>query len=1213
MAGDDRLSRREAQVARLYAEGRSYKDIADLLCIAPATVRTHLNTIYRKLQLRSKIQLARHLETEPVEEPTDAAPEASADPAVVKLLRELDLHQYAAAFATNAVDDEILLTLGDSDLRELGVVAIGHRKRLLAAIEAERARRERADQVRSGHAQPGPPAAVGQAAERRHLTILFVDLVGSTELSARLDPEQMRDLLDDYYRAVAQAVETYDGHIANVMGDGMLVYFGWPRSHEDDALRAVWSALAVKSAVEALRAPDGGLLALRIGIASGLVVVGEGMGQPGVVVGDIPNLAFRLQCLARPGQIVVSANSVELVRDVFEIAALGARQVKGLPHPVKMFEVRGPHANAGRFEARIRQGLTGIVGRTLELGLLEECWRRSVAGEGQVVLLAGEPGIGKSRVLQALRSSEKVRPRSRATVHCSPYHTQAALHPFARALERSLAEPSLGDTAARRAKLRCLLGDVGSVGRGAFPALARLLSIAAEDDPPPTDAQEERRQTLEGLADLLLGAAEQQPRLLLIEDAHWIDPTSRELVNRLVDLVPMLPVLVVITARPEFMPSWRHGSHVTALNLGRLDPDQAALLVDRIAAPLAVPPEMRARIVAKADGIPLFIEEMTKTLVERDSRADGAAAGGGVALEIPETLHDTLMARLNRTPAAKAVAQTAAVIGRQFGHRVLGMTALWPSNVLEDGLEQLVQAGLLIRRGRPPDATYLFKHSLIRDAAYQSLLRRDRQRLHGAILRALERAGDALPADGAPGGNVEAFPVLARHASLAELWPEAARYYHLAGESARALWAIDEAIDHFRAALQAFTQSESRQPGAKQRDAPMSTTLALCECLYFSGRFRESFDLLDRSEDELAAIEDRQLRGRAWCWLARLMSRIGRRGPILRLAERAIADSLSCGDKITTANAYNVLCVEHFFTGSPDDSVAAGRRAIDLLARDGPSEAMGFAYHYISMAHVFAGRFRLAIDETARVLEVADVIDHPRLACYGRAVRGWSLGMSGRHQEGLRQLAEASGLAPDEATRIFTVGYTGCVQLETGAFNESAVNLNEAYRGCLAFPSPQFAALFGALLADALRHLGQVSEASAVAAKSLEVGRAAGARFGVGLALRAMARLALARSERARAVDLLVEAAAVLSAAGASFELARTYADLASIEVTAPPDLRTEPPYAERAERLLRRLGLASGSPGAESDGSRPDPLRRPQAISRKFATRASANSGSLI
>ncbi len=639
----------------------------------------------------------------------------------------------------------------------------------------------------------------------------------------------------------------------------------------------------------------------------------------------------------------------------------------------------------------------------------------------------------------------------------------------------------------------------------------------------------------------------------------------------------MLPVLLVITARLEFAPTWHHGSHVTILNLSRLNVGPAALLVDRIAAPTTLKTGIRDEIVAKADGVPLFVEELTKAVLnsERDAhQARSTSAAGHDPLAIPATLHDVLMARLDRMPAAKTVAQTAAAIGRQFEHGLLCAAAPWPQMQLEEGLDQLVRAGLLLRRGRPPGATYRFKHALIRDEAYQSLLVRDRRLIHGRILRALERTRDTTT-DGAPATQVEELSALAYHASLAELWPEAAQYHHRSGLAARGLWAIDEAIGQFRAALEAYEHMASHEPGAQhdRRDAMMSTKLALCKSFYFAGRFRESHELLNSSRDELAAIDDPRLRGRARYWLARLSSRVGQRGSVRRFAELAIADSLSCGDKATTADAYNVLCVRHFFAGLPDDSVAAGRRAISFLEGDGPSESLGFAHHYIGMAHLFAGRFRHAIDETTSVLQIARALDHPRLACYGRAIQGWALGMLGQHQEGLGHLKDANAIAPDEATKIFTVGYAGCIQLEAGALDASAASLREAHTACLAFPSPQFAALFGAVLADGLRRLGRPAEAEAVAEKSLEVGRAAEFPFAVGLAVRAMARLAEAQADRVAAIDLLRQATEILSSAGAAFELAETYVELASITAR---NQESPVAYAHKAEQLFRRLGFAA-------------------------------------
>ncbi len=529
-------------------------------------------------------------------------------------LRGLGLGQYEPMFRDNGVDSEVLPHLTADDLRDMGVTAIGHRRKLLQAIGSLRGTPDGPPEAPTSPHAEVPARPPEPTAERRQLTVLFCDLVGSTELAARLDPEDLREVIRAYQDACAGAIVRFEGHVAKYLGDGVLAYFGYPKAHEDDAERAVCAGLQAVRAVGALTPRADLPLRARVGIATGLVVVGdlvgEGAAREQAVVGETPNLAARLQGLAEPGSVVIGATTRRLLGGLFEYADLGVHRFKGFATPVRAWRVLGSSRAEGRFEARQAAGVTPLVGREHELGLLLYRWQQAKDGEGQVVLLCGEPGVGKSRLVRALRERLGDEPYTPLGHFCSPYYQNSALHPVVDLLERGAGLAREDPPARQLDKLEALLALATDNVREVAPLLAALLAIPTGDRYPPLALSPQRRKerTLAALLTQFEGLAARQPVLALWEDVHWSDPTSLELLDLVVDRAPSLPVLVLVTFRPEFRPPWIGFAHVTLLTLNRLNRRQVAALVERVARGKALPPEVLGQIVAKTDGLPLFVE-----------------------------------------------------------------------------------------------------------------------------------------------------------------------------------------------------------------------------------------------------------------------------------------------------------------------------------------------------------------------------------------------------------------------------------------------------------------------------------------------------------------------------------------------------------------------------------------------------------------------------
>jgi len=639
-------------------------------------------------------------------------------------LHGIGMQQYEQAFRDNAIDEEVLRELTTDDLRDLGVNLVGHRRKLLAAIAVLRSVVP-VSGVPSASIEPKrhgqDTGAQPREAERRQVTVMFCDLVGSTPLSARLDPEDLRGIIGAYHRCVTETVEGFAGFVARYMGDGVLVYFGYPQAHEDDAERATRCGLALVDRVPHLNQAEE--LHARVGIATGLVVVGGEVVEHDVA-GDTPNLAARLQALAEPDAVVIAGSTRRLTGDLFEYQDLGEIELKGIPGPVSAWQALRPSVVVSRFEALRGATLSPLLGRDEEIELLLRRWARAKAGDGQVVMISGEPGIGKSRLTAALQERLKAEPHLRLRYFCSPYHQDSALFAFIDQLGRAAGFGRDDTAAAKLKKLEALLALAAPPDEDVALIADLLLLPASDYHPLPNlSPQRKKEKTLEALIRQLEGLARQQPIAMVFEDAHWIDPTSRELLDLVVERVYRLPVLLIVTFRPEFRPPWTGQPQVTMLALNRLDRRDRTALIEQIAGSTALPDEVIDQIADRTDGVPLFIEELTKSVLE----------SGVPAVGIPTTLHDSLMARLDRLSPVRRVAQIGAAIGREFPYALLRTISRIPEDELRSALSQLVASELVFQRGTPPDAVYAFKHALVQDAAHGSLLRATRQQLHADI------------------------------------------------------------------------------------------------------------------------------------------------------------------------------------------------------------------------------------------------------------------------------------------------------------------------------------------------------------------------------------------------------------------------------------------------------------------------------------------------
>jgi class 3 adenylate cyclase/predicted ATPase len=914
---------------------------------------------------------------------------------------------------------------------------------------------DRAVPIESPAAEPHAPEA-----ERRQLTVLFCDLVDSTVLASQLDPEEWREVVRAYQDTCAKVIARYEGHIAQYLGDGLLVYFGYPQAHEDDAPRAVRAGLGTVEAIGQLNTRLGRerdiQLAVRLGIHTGLVVVGDvggGARQEQLALGETPNVAARLQGIAAPNTLVISAATFQLLGGFFAYQSLGTPPLKGVAQPLEVYQVLYESTARTRLEAAGRTGLTPLVGRESEVALLRERWAQVKEGLGQVVLLSGEAGIGKSRLVQVLTEQVASEPQAWLTpCQCSPYHQNTALYPMIELLERVALRFDREESSPQKLnKLEGFLVQYGLPLAEAVPLFATLLSLplGADYAPLTVSPEQQKQKTLHALLTILLRIAAQQPVLFVMEDLHWVDPSTLELLSLLVDQGPTARILALFTCRPDFTPPWTGRAHLTHVTLNRLPPRQAAELTGRVAHGKALPVEVVAQVAAKTDGVPLFVEELTKMVLEsgllqeREERYE--LTGPLPPLAIPTTLHDSLMARLDRLATVKGLAQLGATLGREFSYELLQAVSPWDEGTVQRGLHQLVAAEFLYQRGVPPQATYTFKHALIQDAAYQSLLRSTRQQYHLRIAQVME-ARFPETAEMPP-------ELVAHHYTQAGLGAQAIPYWQQAGQRALQRSANLEAVSHVTRGLEVLkalpesherahqelalhltlgpalmatkgqTDAEVERVYARARElcqrggetSQLFTALGGLHRFYFgrgelqiARELGEQFlRLAGRQEDPALQLTGHWLLGTPLVWLGELTAAHTHFKESIALYDPrqhrrlAFRYGLDPGSASQGYMAYTLWAL-----GYPDQALWWSHKALTLAQEVAHPFSMAYVRLLIALLHSRRREGQATYDRSEATLVLSTEHGFPIWILLGTFMRGYALVMLGQGEEGIAQMRQ---------------------------------------------------------------------------------------------------------------------------------------------------------------------------------------------------------------
>ncbi len=959
------------------------------------------------------------------------------------------------------LNEDVLDALKEELIEAKRVAVDENGKVLVWAGKGGKSEKERDSEPRTSHSEL-------ISAERRQLTVMFCDLVGSTALSEQLDPEELREVVRAYQETCTDVVRRYDGHIAQHLGDGLLIYFSYPTAHEDDAARAVRTGLEIVEQLQSRARQQAGNASLphgrgsdslhvRIGIHTGLVVIGEiGSSEKREILalGETPNLAARLQGLAEPDTVVISAVTQRLVAGLFTVSDLGLHTLKGISTPLEVHQVLSESGLQSRFEVAVRAGLTPLVGREHEMGLLQERWVQASQGAGQVVLLSGEPGIGKSRLVQAIKEHASAEGAARIELRCSPYHQNSAFYPIIEHLQRVLQFSRDDAPEEKLQKLEQRLSRSPLDLQETVPLFASLLSLPAPRSLlPALSPQKQKQKTQEALVAWLMEEAARQAVYCAWEDLHWADPSSLEVLSFLLEQIPTTRLLAVLTFRPEFTPPWRPRSHMTHLTLNRLGSRQVEEMVEKVTGSQVLSAEVLQQIVSKTDGIPLFVEELTKSVVEatrgqvtgdggQEGKFGGAQHAASAPLTIPATLHDSLMARLDRLGTAKGVAQMGATLGREFSYELLQAVSLLNEETLQHELKQLVEAELVYQHGLPPQATYLFKHVLVQDAAYQSLLKSTRRQYHRQIAQVLEEQFLETK-DNQP-------ELLAHHYTEARMIEQAIPYWQKAGERASGRSAYMEAVAHFTTGLEVLkalpdTPKRVQQEltlqlalndalvavkgyAAPEVEKAVTRARELCQQLgetpqlfpvqyrlwtfyFIRGELQTARELAEQCFSLAQSIQDRYLLSGAHAALGITLSLLGKLTSARPHLEQAIAlydpqqhPRTTVGTVDLRVECLSFVAYALWRLGYPDQGLKRSHEALALAAGLSHPFSLAFALGHAALFHLLRREGQLARERAEVAMTLSTEQGFPFWLAFGRMVRDWALAEQGQIEEGPVQM-----------------------------------------------------------------------------------------------------------------------------------------------------------------------------------------------------------------
>ncbi len=992
-------------------------------------------------------------------------------------LDELGLGQYADVFKANDIFLAVLPALTENDLASMGV-SLGHRKLILQAAQ------------RIGTSQPSVETVTAEG-ERRQVTVLYCDLVGSTALSNTLDPEVYRALLSRYHETAIAAIQRFDGYVQQIQGDGVIAYFGYPIAHEQDADRAIRAGLAIIDTLATLEIVPA--LQVRIGIASGLVVASHVLAPNKTAVGETPNLAQRMQTVAKPNQVIVSARTRALAGGSFEFEDHGIHDLKGIATPTQVWRVVSASQLQTRFETATRAGVTPLVGRDQELLLLIDKWQTSRSGTGQVILINGEPGIGKSRLLRAFREHFGKDVEVALSYQCSPYYNNTALYPIIDQLERSMGFTRDDSPETKLDKLEAQLITQLGCPKADCNFIARALSIPCDERYGVLNMtpQRQKDETLRALVDTVQAIANQRATVMLMEDVHWIDPTTIEVLDQLIERTKTLPILVLITHRPEFESRWTKEAHITDVPLTRLSRAQRATVILRVTNNKPLPTDLVTQIVDKTDGVPLFLEELTKAVLESNivnASGDRYEYSGKVdQMAIPATLRDSLMARLDRLFPVKELAQIGAVIGREFSHELLAAVSPIKEPKLTEGMDKLVASELIFRKGTAPNATYQFKHALVQDTAYESLLTSKRKELHAQIAQTIQ---EHFP------NQAELEPELvAQHFTKADKIQQAIPLWLKAGKAAFQRVALNEAISHLDTGL----ELNNKLPVSTARDEhelEFRTTLGNA---WMMARGWTDINVLTHLEPALILARSLEqpkaiLLTRTGLWLR--LQTTGHMAEALQFATKSLSDADSADDNLLRIGGHVSSMVSHFWLGNfnmareQEQHLRAVYRddqhawIVNIMQHDMPSTWGLFSSHWMWMLG-YPDQAEKISDEKDKV---SRKVRHPFNLGFSLGFGSWVFNYRREPDKLLQRAAECeavaqeSGLAFLSATQVL---FTNALAAVDNNRHAMGVNLFDTYFAsalCLPVARPYLLCVH----AKALGALGKYSEGLASIDQAIE-------------------------------------------------------------------------------------------------------------------------------